>query len=304
MYKNSQKTFQRLVEHINIGYYSYRCRDGVVLNANKAFVKILELEVGVRNVIGRSLSELLIYVDGEESIRGELRKRKELRNYEYRFKTLNGKDKCVLHNSYIVRDPYTGGEMVEAFIEDVTEERSSYERMKESQERYEKLFKNSGDMVIICRLDDFTVEEVNPVTEVTTGYAEEELVGESFERIVHPSHRKSLKEAREDLLFRGTAKLEIVIVCKNGVYKEMILTLSVVELKDDRIAMAVIKDVSALVKDREEQKRRKKELEDFWKASMEREERIKDLRQELGRLRKQTKTSKEKYETREFGDSE
>jgi len=302
MYKNSKKTFQRLVEHINIGYYSYRCRDGVVLKANKGFVKILELDVGVRDVIGRSLSELLIYIEGEESIRERLRERKELRNYEYRFKTLTGKDKCVLHNSYMVRDPYTGQEMVEAFIEDVTEERLSYERMKESQERYRKLFSNSGDMVIICRLDDFVVEEINPVTEVTTGFSEDELVGSSLEKLVHPSHRKSLKQAKEDLLFRGTAKLEIVIVCRNGAYKEMILTLSTVELGEDRIAMAVIKDVSALVKDREEQKKRQKELEDFWRSSVEREKRIKDLRQELERVRKQARITKEEHDTRESGE--
>ncbi|MFC1643719.1 PAS domain S-box protein [Candidatus Omnitrophota bacterium] len=303
-YRYGHRTFHQLIDHINVGYYRYRCRDGVILAASKGFVNILELDMRPKEVIGRSLSELLIYVDEEESIRAQLRIKKELRNHEYRFKTLRGKDKCVLHNSYIEKDPYSREEIIEALIEDVTEERLSYEKMKESQERYEELFKSSGDMVIICAVDDFVIEEVNPVTEVITGFSENELVGMPFENLFHPSSRKSLEEAQKDLLFTGSARLEAVAVCENGTYKEVILTLSLVEIKDHRIAMAVIKDVSAMVKEREEQSRRKKELEDFWKASVEREERIKDLRLELERAKQKIKLMKEKHGSWESGNEE
>ena len=207
----------------------------------------------------------------------------------------------VLHNSYIVRGHYKGEEVIEALLQDITDERMSYEKMKESQERYERLFKDSGDMVIISRLDNFTIEEVNPVTEVITGFSQENLAGRSFEDLIHPSHRRGLKECHKDLLFRGTARLETIVVCKNGTYKEMILTLSVVEMKDHRIIMAVVKDVSTMVRERKEQDRRKKELEEFWKASVEREERIKDLRIELERLKQQVKFLKQKNGTRRPG---
>jgi PAS domain S-box-containing protein len=294
--KCGQKTFQRLIDHIDVGYYKYRSRDGVILAANKGFLKILELDMSPEDVIGRSLNELLIYVEGEGSIREQLKLKNELKNYEYHFETLKGKDKCVLHNSYMIKNPYTREEVIEALIEDITEEKLSYEKMKGTQERYKKLFKNSGDMVIICRLGDFIVEEINPVTEIITGFPEDELVGGSFENLFHPSHRRGLREAREDLLFKGSARLETVVVCRNGTYKEVIMTMSVVEIGDERIAMAVVKDVSALVKEKEEQERRKKELEDFWRASVEREERIKDLRLELERAKQQIKLLKEKHE--------
>ncbi|MEA3490211.1 MAG: PAS domain S-box protein [Candidatus Omnitrophota bacterium] len=303
-YRYGKETFQKLLDHINIGYYRYRIRDGVVLAANKGFIRILELDMRINDIIGRSVNELLIYVDGEKSIRDQLRTKKELRNFEYHFKTLKGRDKYVLHNSYVIRDPYSREQVIEAFIEDVTEERLSREKMRESQERYEKLFRNSGDMVVICRLDDFIIEEVNPITKVITGFSEDELIGESFEKLFHPSRKKELKEAREDLLFRAAAALETVVVCRNGTYKEVLLTLSVIDIKEERIAMAVVKDVSALVKETEEQKRRKKELEDFWKASVEREERIKELHRELERAKQQIRLMKEKYGTEHAGGKE
>lgn len=289
-----RKTCFRLIDHINVGYYRYRAKDGVILIANKAFADILGLDVAPEDLVGRSLSELLIYVDGEGSIRQKLKERGELRNYEYRFKTLDGRDKIVLHHSYIIREVPGGDEVIEAIMEDITEERLSYERMKASQERYEKLFKDSGDMVIICTFDDFVIEEVNPITEVITGFSQEELIGKQFGDIFHPTHRKGLKESYEDLLFKGSSRVEAIIVCKNGAYKEVILTLSLVEIKAQRVVMAVVKDVSAMAQERKEQQRRKKELEEFWKASTEREERIKDLRSELERTKQQIRLLKQK----------
>jgi len=168
--------------------------------------------------------------------------------------------------------------------------------MKESQERYEKLFKNSGDMVIICKLDDFTIEEVNPVTEIITGFSKDEIAGTFFYKLIHPFYRENLSQIRQDLLFQGSSRFETVMVSKTGTYKDVIMTLSVVEIKDDRIVMAVVKDVSEPARKKEEEERRKKELEDFWKASVEREERIKDLKTELKKVKDKIKNLKEKHE--------
>ncbi|MGB2599872.1 MAG: PAS domain-containing protein [Candidatus Omnitrophota bacterium] len=296
-FRRTKRILQRLIDHTHTGYYKYRCRDGVVIEANKTFLDILELDMKKDEAIGRSLSELIIYVDDEGSIRERVKREKVIRDYEYHFKTLDGKDKWVLYNSYMVKDPRTGEETIEALIRDMTDVRSSYEEMRDAEERYKKLFKNSGDMVIIYRFDSGMIEEINPVTDILTGFSEEELVGRSFAELLHPSSRKELNEARKDLMFRGHARMEGVIVCKNGSYKETSFTLSMFEIKGEKVTMAIIKDISGLVHEREEQVRRKEELEDFWKASVEREERLKDLRTELQIAKQQIKILKGKDET-------
>jgi len=296
--KYSQKTFRRLIDRINIGYYKYRCGDGVILAINKGFIEILELHNKTgKDVIGHSLSEFLIYVDGEESIREKLLTAKELRNYEYRFKTGEGKDKYVLHSSYIEKDAFTGEKIVEALVQDITEEKLVHEKMRESQMRYEKLFKNSGDMVIICRMEDFAIEEINPIMEVITEFSEEELIGMTIEKLILPKDKKKLKDIRKDLLFRGVAHLETEICCKNGNCKQVLMTLSAVKIKDDEIVLGVVKDMSELSREIEDRKERKKEVESFWETAMEREERIRDLRSETEKLKKEINMLKEKYET-------
>lgn len=286
---HDKQAFQKLMDNVNIGYYRYRYKDGVVLEANKGFTKIIEAEEEPKDIVGRSLSELLIYIDSEGSIRERLKENKHLRNIEYHFKTLKGKDKWVLHNSRIYKDPVGGENVIEVLIEDITEERMSYEKMKESQERYQKLFKNSGDIVIIYSLETGAIEEVNPVTEIITGYSQKELVGSTLESIIHPAHKRALEDARRDLMFTGNASMESVLVCQNGTYREVIVTMSVVDIEGKRIVITILKDISEIMREREEDAKRKKELEEFWQASIKREERIKDLRNELERAQHEIK---------------
>ncbi|MDD4013764.1 MAG: PAS domain S-box protein [Candidatus Omnitrophica bacterium] len=288
-YRQNSMAFQRLIDRVNIACFRYRYKDGVILRTNRGLVDILELDIAPREAVGRSLNELMIYVDGEDIVKEQVRIMGNLRNYEYHIKTLRGKDKWVLHDSYMVRDPYTGEECVEAIIQDITEERVSYDMMKQSQERYEKLFSNSGDMVIIFKVNGSAIEEVNPVTELVTGFSSAELMGKPFDALFHPLSRMKIEEAREDLLFKGGSQIEAVVVSRNGNYKNVFLTMSVVELQDERRVMVLAKDISELKKDMEEQKRRKAELEDFWKAAVEREERIKDLRHEIEEIRGKVK---------------
>ncbi|MGD2279335.1 MAG: PAS domain-containing protein [Candidatus Omnitrophota bacterium] len=287
--RRAKSALQKLMDYTHTGYYKYRFRDGVIIETNKNFIDILELDMEKEEAIGRSLSELIIYVSDEESIRKRVREEKEIKNHRYRFKTLKGRDKCVLYNSFISRDPGTGEEVIEAVVKDITDERYAYTKIKETEERYKKLFKSSGDIVVIYKFETEAIEEINPVTEILTGFSEDELTGRSFEVLFHPSSRKSLNEAHKDLMFRGSSRFEGVIVCKNGSYKEVSVTLSMFEFKDERIVMAVVKDISGLVRGREEETRRKEELEKFWKASVEREQRLKDLRTELQVAKQQIK---------------
>ena len=294
-WKYRQKMIEEFVDNINVGYYRYRSDNGVILTANKGFLKILELDIKVEDLIGKSISEFLIYSEDEDIIRQKLKESKQLWNYEYSFKTIKGKDKRVFHTSFRSKSIYPGEYIFEVFMQDITEEKNAYEKMKGSQERYEKLFKNSGDMVIVCFLDDMTVQEINPVTAIITGYDLEEMSGKTLENLFHPYHRKKLKDVKQDLLFKGTSEIEAVLVCKDGGYKEVLMSVSLVEIDEESIVTFIIKDVSNIIKDREEQRKRNSELEAFCNAAVEREERIRALTMENKKLESELMVLRDKY---------
>lgn len=296
-WKYSQKLIDQFVDHINIGYYRYRSNDGVILTANEGFLKIIELDLKAEDLVGKSLSELIIYSEDEDIIRQKLKESKQLWNYEYSFKTIKGKDKRVLHHSCRTKSRYPGEYIFEVLIQDITEEKSTYEKMKGSQERYEKLFKNSADMISVCSLDSMIVQEMNPVTAIITGYDVEEMSGKPLESFFHPYHRKKFKDVKQDLLFKGTSEIEAVLVCKDGGYKEVLMSASLVELDEENIVICIIKDVSSIIRDREEQKKRNRELEDFCNAAVEREDRIRELTLEKKKLEEDLIVLRDKYGT-------
>ena len=178
-----------------------------------------------------------------------------------------------------------------------------YEKMKKSQQRYEKLFRNSGDMVVIYSLSDGIIMEVNPQAEAITGNSKDELIGRAFKKIMHPLYRDQLEDYEKDLVFGGTAHLETVLVRKNGLYREISMTLSMSEDEDDKMIIAVARDISAIIKEREEQDRRREELDRLWQASIEREGRIKALRMELRQSRQHLDLLKGKKSESEPGNS-
>ena len=284
--KRAESALHDLIDRTNIGYYKYRSRDGVILFANRGFVRILDLDMKPADVSGKAESELVIYLDDNFSIRDQVRVRGHLSNFEYSFRTLKGRDKRAICNAYMFKDPYAREEVVVVLIEDVTEERASYEKMRESQERYEKLFKSSSDMVVVFRFSDLGMQEINPVTEIIMGYDQEDMLKKTFDEFIHPSRRDGFRDALSDLLFTGSAVLETVLVTKPGEYKDVMLTLNVIDIKEERIVLAMVKDVSSLVKAKEEEVLRKKEMEDLWKSAIEREERIKELRNALEKAEK------------------
>jgi cell shape-determining protein MreC len=71
------------------------------------------------------------------------------------------------------------------------------------------------------------------------------------------------------------------------------LTASRVSLDDKDVIMLVIKDISSLVRDRDEKQRRFGELEEFRQASIEREERIRDLKRDIEELKSENTKLKE-----------
>jgi PAS domain S-box-containing protein len=292
--KRAESALHDLIDRTNIGYYKCRARDGVVLSANQGFVRILDLDMNPADVSGRAESELVIYLDDNFSIRDHVRAKGHLSNFEYIFRTLKGRDKRAICNAYMFKDPYAREDVVVALIEDVTEERASYEKMRESQERYEKLFKSSSDMVVVFRFSDLRMQEINPVTEIIMGYDQEDMLKKTFDEFIHPSCRDGFRDALRDLLFAGSAVLETVLVTKPGEYKDVMLTLNAIDMKEERIVLAMVKDVSSIVKEREEEALRKKEMEDLWKGAVEREERIKELRSALEKAEKKISVLKGK----------
>ena len=132
---------ERLVQFTGDAVYTYARENGRILFANQGFMDVMGLEGSPSDVIGRGIGDLLIYTEEPGTIRKVLDEQGSLRNYEYRFKTLKGDERCVLHNSTMVADPKTGDRVVEAIVKDIT----ARKRQEEELRRLNRTLKALGD---------------------------------------------------------------------------------------------------------------------------------------------------------------
>jgi signal transduction histidine kinase len=118
---------QEAMEFAGIGMYRYRF-DGMMLFIDRGAIRILELDKYYsepRQIAGKNISDLIIYSLPVRTLRQHISNNGHARNLEYSFKTLEGKEKWVLHDSYLVRDPKTGEELIQVIVKDITKRKQA-----------------------------------------------------------------------------------------------------------------------------------------------------------------------------------
>ncbi len=112
--------FKRLMEFTGDGVFCFTVDEGRFTFANQGFVDIFDLDCAPEDVVGKVMTEAMVYLEKEGTIRRALAEHGEIHRFPYHFKTLKGEEKWVLHDSFVTRDPDTGEQIVEAIVKDVT----------------------------------------------------------------------------------------------------------------------------------------------------------------------------------------
>jgi len=150
------------------------------------------------------------------------------------------------------------------FIRDITEWKKSEEKLKESEEKYQKAFQASAAGVTMTQLSNGAYMEVNDAFIEMTGYSKEELIGHTSAElgmIVNLSSREAiLQQIRE----QGSAKnFEMIVRSKSGEILEVLASVETILLNGEKYAINVIYDITDRKKIERELGAVNKELEAF-----------------------------------------
>ncbi len=116
--EKSLQIYKRLIDLTRDGVFSYSFKEGKIIFANQGFVDILELSCSPEQLQGKKIKEIIEYTQQPGMIRAKLTQQTEIRGLEYSFKTLSGKEKWVIYNSFLRKD--SRQKIVEASIKDIT----------------------------------------------------------------------------------------------------------------------------------------------------------------------------------------
>ena len=199
-----ESLYRRLLKFTKDGIYRYTFDDGRIIFANQGIVDIFGLDMTPEDLIGKRLNEVMIYTQKAGAIRQMLELHNEIHNFEYHFKTLDGKDKWVIHDSFIFENP-NGTKIAEAIVRDITERKNNEINIYEEKERFRVTLSSIGDAVIVTDADG-KITLINHVAECLTGFDHNEAGGKPLNevfRIINQNTRVLCENPVEKVLKNG-----------------------------------------------------------------------------------------------------
>jgi PAS domain S-box-containing protein len=266
----SENRTRSIVESIPIGLHMYRLEpDGRLIfqDANPAADRILGVQN--RNFIGKTIEEAFPALTKTETPRQYREaavsgKTWEAEQIEYRENGIQG--------AYKVLAFQTGPGAMAAAFEDVTERRRTLEALRDSEERFRRVFEHSPVGMTLGD-EHFRFIRVNSAFSKMLGYSERELAAMSFLDITHPDHRERDREMVRRLAERelSSYKTEKRYIRKSGSVIWGSVTVSTMWKPDGKFQyyLAMIEDVTARKETEEALRESEKKYRSIFESAIE-----------------------------------
>jgi PAS domain S-box-containing protein len=183
---------------------------------------------------------------------------------EYRLKHKDGVIRHFLERGQPVGGRDGNPEFIDGLILDITERKRIEEAQRESEERFRSVLESSLDAAYRRNLKTNQFDYVSPVFEQIIGFTPDEMAAMGIDGVlqrVHPDDRHQLEQGVERISKEGRGLLEYRFRAKDGEYRWLAATLSVVKDKEGcpLHRIGVVRDITpskqaeeAIIKAREE----------------------------------------------------
>ena len=268
--RKSEEKYHYLIDAMSEGL-GVQDKNGLIVFMNKRACEMLGYEL--EELIGKSIN-FVFDEENQKIIKEQMTRRRkgERQSYEVSWLRKDGGKIDTIISPCPVFDEKGNLEASVAVFTDITERKRTEEVLRASKEKFAKVFQASPDIIVLTSLEDGRIVEVNERLQQATGYTHEEIVGKKTLELEFWANPKDRERYVELLRREGRVRdLEVKFRIKSGEIRDTLLSGEIIELKDGKYILGVIRDIT-------EQKQAEEEIR---KLNAELEQRVKDRTREL-----------------------
>ncbi len=168
-----------------IGLCAYKM-DGTVQYIDEVVLNQLELSELYPNplsVQGKNLSELIASANLDGFFPEKIRTQRRVRDNQLLIKTLAGNEKWLLHDLDLSLDVDSGEEVIHATLRIINRLKITENRLRESENRYRKLFESSPYGILLIDLEARALVNINPAALEMYGMTFKQIYSTSFKQL-------------------------------------------------------------------------------------------------------------------------
>jgi PAS domain S-box/PAS domain S-box/PAS domain S-box/PAS domain S-box len=241
--KESEIRYRRLFEAAQDGILILDAESGAITDANPFITE--SLGYSLQDLIGKRLWEIGAFVDVKDSKAAfeELQRKKFIRYEDLPLKTKDGQSRQVefVSNVYLVN----GKKVIQCNIRDITERKRAVETLRESEERYRRLFETAQDGILLLDAESGAITDANPFLTKMLGYAPEDLIGKRLWEVSAFFDRVANKSAFEELQQKGYIRYDdLPLETKQGKQKQVEFVSNVYLVNGKKVIQCNIRDIT------------------------------------------------------------
>jgi two-component system sensor histidine kinase/response regulator len=234
--------------------------DGRILDVNERFVPATGYSR--EEVIGRTAAEIGIFADRADlrAVAAGLAMSGKIINRDLVSRSKDGTLRPWLYSAVTVE--LGGQNCVLNFSRDISELKGHQDRLRESEEKFKRIFKHCPDAAAIAELETGRYVEVNDRFVTMSGYQPEEVIGKTpadFSTYPDPEQVQAL--AAKFVAEGEVHDLDLSLRTKDGAVVVGLISMTTVEIGGAKYALSFVRDITERKRIEQEHARQQKLLE-------------------------------------------
>jgi PAS domain S-box-containing protein len=241
--RNSEKLYRSVIDNIHDVFYRTDAQ-GRLAMVSPSGARLLGYG-SAEEMLGRLNEEFWFDPEGRRDFLQRIQAQGFVADFEVVLKRKDGEPVLVATSSGLYRDEQGVILGVEGIFRDITERKRTEERLRQSEEKFSRLFRLSPDAISLSDPDSGLLVEVNDAYAKLTGYEQSELVGRTPWELSLFVNPESLRRMVGRLKSSGqVSNMDVEFRRKDGAHVQCSVSGQFMSIGQERFLLAVIRDVT------------------------------------------------------------